>query len=507
MRCSRAGQVDGHASNAYDLIFLQIRLHLGDVQIMLIPLVLSGGAGTRLWPVSREAHPKPFIQLPDGRSLLQKTYLRAAGLAGVSEIYTITNRDYYFKTKDEYRDCQITAKPHFLLEPCGRNTAPAIALATLQAIDIHGPEVTILALPADHLITDVEAFAEAVKAAVELAALGHITTFGIKPTAPETGFGYIEVGAKIAPGFLVKQFAEKPDAAKAAQYVASGTHYWNSGMFCFQAGSLLAAMEKTCPQVIGAARTCWEATWARSEAASGAVELDPDTFITQPDISIDYAVMEKADNVAVVPCDLGWSDIGSWTALRDLVEPDASGNRVLGEAVVIDARNTFVQSEHHLVAAVGVDDLIIVDTQDAVLVTHKDKSQDVRKVVEQLKQHGHEAYRLHRTVSRPWGTYTVLEEGRRFKIKRIEVKPGASLSLQMHHHRSEHWVVVHGMAKVTNGTESRFVNTNESTFIPAGHPHRVDNPGVLDLIMIEVQSGDYLGEDDIVRFEDKYGRQ
>lgn len=473
---------------------------------MLIPVILSGGAGTRLWPVSREAHPKPFIQLPDGQSLLQKTFLRAAGLDGVGEILTVTNRDYYFKTKDEYLACEAQITPTFLLEPCGRNTAPAVALAALRVATVHGPAATLLVLPADHLIADLPAFAAAVASASALASEGFLVTFGIQPTAPETGFGYIEAGEKLGAGKAVLRFVEKPDAAIAAGYLAAGNFYWNSGMFCFQAGSLLAAMETVCPEVLDAAHACWSSTQEKADAGAAMIELEPASFAAQPDISIDYAVMERAVAVAVVPCDLGWSDIGSWNALRDLVAPDENGNRALGDAVLLDSKNTFVQSEHHLVAAIGVDDLIIVDTQDAVLVAHRDKTQDVKKVVQQLKQNGHEAYRLHRTVSRPWGTYTVLEEGPRFKIKRIEVKPGASLSLQMHHHRSEHWVVVSGMAQIVNGEEEIFIGTDESTYIPAGTRHRLSNPGVIDCVMIEVQTGDYVGEDDIVRFEDKYGR-
>lgn len=472
---------------------------------MLIPVILSGGAGTRLWPVSREAHPKPFIRLSDGQSLLQKTFLRAANLPGVDEILTVTNRDHYFKTKDEYLECNAGVKASFLLEPCGRNTAPAVALAALRIAEFHGPETVLLVLPADHLIADLAAFGFAVAAACDLAGQECLVTFGIQPAAPETGFGYIQAGDGIGVGRKVVRFVEKPDAAKAAEYIAAGNFYWNSGMFCFQAGALLSAMEAACPDTLQAARACWAAT--RDKGADVAmVELDSASFAAQPNISIDYAVMETANNVAVVPCDLGWSDIGSWNALRDLVAPDESGNRSLGDALIVDSRNTFVQSENHLVAAVGVEDLIIVDTEDAVLVTHKDKSQDVRKIVDQLKQHGHQAYRLHRTVSRPWGTYTVLEEGKRFKIKRIEVKPGASLSLQMHHHRSEHWVVVAGMAKVTNGDREILIRTDQSTYIPAGTAHRLSNPGVIDCVMIEVQTGDYLGEDDIVRYDDCYGR-
>lgn len=472
---------------------------------MLIPVILSGGAGTRLWPVSREAHPKPFIRLPDGSTLLGRTYRRAAALPWISEVVTVTNRDLYFRTKDEYHASGSTLPATYLLEPEGRNTAPAVALAAHHCVQRHGPDAVMLILSADHLIDDQAAFAEAVRQAKELAQQGHLVTFGIRPETPQTGFGYLEVGPPLQPfGHSVVRFVEKPDAATAAQYVASGRHLWNSGMFCFQAARLLEVMERVCPDVATAARDCWAATAATGTATL--VELHPATFARHPDISIDYAVMERADGVAVVPCSIGWSDVGSWNALAALVEPDGNGNRADGQTVLVDTADTYVHAETRLVATVGVERLIIVDTDDALLVAHKDRVQDVRLVVQRLKQQGHEAYRLHRTVVRPWGTYTVLEEGPRFKIKRIEVKPGASLSLQMHHHRSEHWIVVSGMAKVVNGDKEFYVGTNESTFIPAGHRHRLENPGKLDLVMIEVQSGEYLGEDDIVRFSDRYGR-
>ena len=473
---------------------------------MLIPVILSGGAGTRLWPVSREAHPKPFIRLPDGQSLLQKTFLRAAGLKGVKEIIAVTNRDYYFKSKDEFIECRPgnDALPvRFLLEPCGRNTAPAIVLATLCVAASRGPEATLLVLPADHLIRDVAAFSNAVEAASNLAAGGRLVALGIAPRSAETGFGYIEAGEDLGLGREVLSFVEKPAAEKAEAYLVGGSHYWNSGMYCFRADVLLSVMDAVCPEVIAAARACWRAT---HEPGASTIELEARSFSAQPDISFDYAVMEKVGNAVVVPCDPGWSDIGSWNSLGDLVAADASGNRVLGDAVLVDARQTFIQSEHHLVAAVGVENLFIVDTPDAVLVAHKDRMQEVRKVVDQLKRHGHDAYRLHRTVFRPWGTYTVLEKGPGFKIKRIEVKPGASLSLQTHRHRSEHWIVVSGAAKVRNGEREYLVFTNESTYVAAGTPHRLENPGPRELVIIEVQSGELLSEDDIVRIDDKYGR-
>lgn len=478
---------------------------------MLIPVILSGGAGTRLWPVSREAHPKPFMKLADGRSLLQKTFLRAAALEGVEEILTLTNRDYFFKSKDEYAGVMGAAggvESRFLLEPVGRNTAPAIALGALEIAQRHGPDAMLLVLAADHLIADQAAFAAAVDKAQTLARGGLLVTFGIVPDAPQTGFGYIECAESCGEGagFKVARFVEKPEAEQAEAYLASGRFLWNSGMFCFKAEVILQQLQRHAPALYEAAQTCWAASSSGPQGLAGTAEIDGESFARLTDISIDYAVMEKSADVAVVPGEFGWSDIGSWSAVSELIHPDETGNRVMGEAVLVCARNTFIQSEDRVVAAVGVDNLIIVDTPDALLVAHRDHVQDVKKVVQQLKFQEHESYRLHRTVSRPWGSYTVLEEGSRFKIKRVVVNPGAALSLQMHYHRSEHWIVVSGMAKVVNGEQELLVNTNESTFIPAGHRHRLENPGLVELVLIEVQSGDYLGEDDIVRFEDKYGR-
>ncbi len=496
---------------------------------MLIPVILSGGAGTRLWPVSREGHPKPFMKLADGQSLLQKTYRRAAAAAEGGEILTVTNRDYYFMSKDELTlaDLDGGRKGVYLLEPSGRNTAPAVALAAHHLADKYGRDTLMLVLAADHLIGDAVAFNAAVADAAALAREDRLVTFGIVPTAPETGFGYIECGAplELAPSplagegggeggkgnaFSVARFVEKPPLDKAREYLAAGNFLWNSGMFCFKAGVILDELAKHAPDVARSAEACWALMRDGSGAQASMLEIPAEAFAEVPDISIDYAVMERAagggGKVAVIPGDFGWSDIGSWNAVSQLAEPDAHNNRTVGEAILIDSRNTFIQSEDRLVAAVGLDNLMIIDTPDALLVAHPDKAQDVKKVVAQLKASGHDAYKLHRTVSRPWGTYTVLEEGTRFKIKRIAVKPGASLSLQMHHHRSEHWIVVSGMARVVNGERDIFVNTNESTYIPAGHQHRLENPGILELVMIEVQSGEYLGEDDIVRFHDQYGR-
>ncbi|HUX17555.1 MAG TPA: mannose-1-phosphate guanylyltransferase/mannose-6-phosphate isomerase, partial [Acidithiobacillus sp.] len=365
---------------------------------------------------------------------------------------------------------------------------------------------TLLVLPADHLVQDQDAFAAAVVRAQRLAEAGYLVTFGTTPAWPETGYGYIEGGEALTKdgetlGFAVRRFVEKPDAATAAAFLAQGGYTWNSGMFCFRAEAFLSALARYQPQLDKDIR----AAWAEGRCETDFRELAP-AFAQVTDISVDYAVMEHADRVALVPGDFGWSDIGSWTSFGALLAEDDSGNQVLGESVLEDAQNCIVHGTHRLTALLGVEELIVVDTPDALLVARKDRDQDVKRIVAELRRRGHPAHKLHRTIHRPWGTYTVLEEGTRFKIKRILVKPGAALSLQMHHHRSEHWIVVSGTAKIVNGDEDRLVHTNESTYIPAGTPHRLLNPGVIDLVMIEVQSGEYLGEDDIVRFDDRYGR-
>lgn len=469
---------------------------------MLIPVILCGGAGTRLWPVSRELHPKPFIRLDDGQSLLQKAFLRGMHLPAVSEIVTVTNRELFFKAEDELKEVNSTAvSTSFILEPFGRNTAPAIASAALHVAKTHGRHAVMLVLAADHIVTNGGAFQQAVAKAIELAVTGNLVTFGVQPTAPETGYGYIE-----AKGNKVLRFIEKPSEEKAKEYFSSGDFLWNSGMFCFTAGVMLDEMEKHCPEILTFLQNCIN----QSRTATGdkflQLELEANLFKQVPEASIDYSVMEKSERIAVVPCNLGWSDVGSWTTLGNLMDADAHGNRIQGEVVLQDVSNCTIQAKDRIVGAVGLDNLVIIDTPDAVLVADKNKAQDVKGVYTKLKALGHEAHKLHRTVHRPWGTYTVLEEGKNFKIKRIEVKPGGSLSLQMHHHRSEHWVVVSGYAIVINGEKEIVVNTNESTFIPAGHKHRLTNPGKTTCVMIEVQSGSYVGEDDIVRLEDIYGR-
>jgi mannose-1-phosphate guanylyltransferase/mannose-6-phosphate isomerase len=482
----------------------------------MIPVVLSGGAGTRLWPVSREAFPKPFMRLGNGPSLLQRTLSRAAPLAD-GHACIVTNEAYAFKTRDEIAAVKglASVRTTQLLEPTGRNTAPAVAVAALWARSID-PEGVMLVLPADHLIPDEAAFQTAARAAEAIARQGEIVLFGIHPTGPETGFGYLELGEALGNGgYRVARFTEKPDAEKAAEFVASGRFAWNSGMFCFSVTTILEAFREHAPDVLEAAEKVWAAAadgavndppHGAPGASASEIRLDAEAFAAMPDISIDYAIMERADHVVAVRAGFGWSDIGSWRAIAEQLPSDERGNTAIGEVMTVGTRNTHIQTEDRLVAAVGVDNLLIVDTPDALLVADKSACQDVREIVGRLKAASHEAALIHRTVARPWGTYTVLHEGPRFKIKRIEVKPGQQLSMQMHHHRSEHWVVVSGTALVTCGEKRSLLSANESTYSPIGTRHRLENPGKVDLVMIEVQCGEYLGEDDIVRFDDRYGR-
>ena len=469
---------------------------------MLIPTILCGGAGSRLWPVSRETHPKPFIRLADGQSLLQKAFIRAATLPESRHVLTVTNGEIYFKTRDEYREVNAAELPtSYILEPFGRGTAAAVAASAAHVSHVHGGDALMLVLPADHLISDSAAFAAAVGEAMKLARDGRLVTFGIRPEFPETGYGYIQ-----ARGNDVARFVEKPSADKAREYVASGDYLWNAGIFCFAAATVLEEMARHCPDILEAARTCVRQAEAARPGASAPLELAGSCFQSVPENSIDYALMERSKHVAVVPCSIGWSDIGSWNAIGDLTPADERGNRVEGEAVLHDVAGCYIRSDGRMVGAVGVEDLVIVDTRDALLVATRAKAQEVKNVYAQLKAKGHEAHKLHTTVHRPWGTYTVLEEGPGFKLKRIEVKPGARLSLQMHNRRSEHWIVVSGVADVVNGERELKLQANESTYIPIGNKHRLGNSGTVPLVMIEVQCGDYLGEDDIVRFDDQYGR-
>ncbi|HEX7915449.1 mannose-1-phosphate guanylyltransferase/mannose-6-phosphate isomerase [Rudaea sp.] len=476
---------------------------------MLIPVILSGGAGTRLWPVSRSAYPKPFMRMADGQSLLYKTLTRALRVASTGDVLTVTGRDFYFLNRDEYArhpDADID-RMRFLLEPAGRNTAPAIVLAALHVREHFGADASLLILAADHLIADVDSFVADVARAQALAQDGWLVTFGIPPQHPDTGFGYIRQGAQIGKSGQreIAAFVEKPSLDKAKEYLASGDYVWNSGMFCFRADVLLAAAAQTCPDVLAAAQACH----ASARTHESPVEYDKDKFLAQPDISVDYAVMERAPRRAVVAAGFDWSDVGSWKAVSEIpsaTEPDAAGNRVLGKAVVVGSENCYIQSDKRIVAAVGVKDLVIIDTGDAVLVSDREHAQQVKQVVEQLRDDGHESTRHHQTVHRPWGSYTILEDEDDCKVKRLTVKPGEVLSLQLHHRRSEHWTVVQGTAKVRVGDKEFLLERNESCYIPVETLHRLENPTDADIHLIEVQCGDYFGEDDIVRLEDRYGR-
>jgi len=476
---------------------------------MLIPVILSGGAGSRLWPVSRSAYPKPFMQMADGESLLFKTLDRALRVADSGRVLTVTGRDYYFLTRDEYARhprADLDLLP-FLLEPAGRNTGPAVVLAALYVREQFGGDALLLVLPADHLIRDADAFLADARRAAGLAKDGRLVTFGIAPAHPETGFGYIRMGAPIGDsgGRDIAAFVEKPDRAKAEAYLASGQYAWNSGMFCFRADALLAAAQQYCPELLASAEMCH----ASAKGSGSPVEFEREAFVAMQDISLDYAIMERAQNRAVVPASFDWSDIGSWKAISELESespPDAAGNRIRGSAIIIESKNCYIQGDKRMVAAVGVSDLLIVDTGDAVLVADRERAQQVKLVVDRLRESNHDSARFHQTVHRPWGSFTVLEDGADCKVKRLTVKPGGVLSLQLHHRRSEHWTVVTGTAKVRIGEREFEVQRNESTYIPANTTHRLENATAADLHLIEVQCGDYFGEDDIVRLEDKYGR-
>jgi len=470
---------------------------------VLIPVILSGGAGTRLWPVSRKAHPKPFMRLSDGQTLAGATLKRALDVVGHDDVLTITARDYFFFTRDIYRDVAPEASTAFVLEPEGRNTAAAIAAAALWVRDKFGPEARLLVLPADHLVRDREAFGEAVQRADALAAEGWLVCLGVQPTHAETGFGYIRAGESLDhQGALIEAFVEKPDAATAQRYFESRQYLWNAGMFCFTAEAILDAMAEQAPDILAGV----EATWSETARDQDPVELNPERFSTVRSESIDFAVMERAPRRAVVPVACGWSDIGSWQAISELYETDGAGNQVQGHAVVVDSRNTFIQGDKRLVAAVGVDELVIVDTGDAVLVASRSRAQEVKSVVEELTRRDHQSAVFHQTVHRPWGSYTVLEDADDCKVKRLTVRPGGVLSLQRHEHRSEHWTVVSGTARVRVGDDQFDLSANQTVEIPAGSLHRLENPGDENVHIVEVQTGSYFGEDDIERLEDVYGR-
>jgi mannose-1-phosphate guanylyltransferase len=468
----------------------------------MICVVLCGGAGSRLWPLSREEHPKPFIALPNGQSLIQEAYLHAVKLSKCQEIVTVTNSKLYFKTVEAINSLDLNIPASYILEPFGRNTAPAIAVATLNVVQNYGYNTIVLVLAADHLISDQIAFESAVNEAVKLAEQNYLVTFGLKPSRPETGFGYIE-----AKGTKVLRFIEKPDENMAKQYLQAGNFYWNAGMFCFKAGVLIDEFNFLAPDIINYSNKSYINS-VKSNKNGKIIELEPNTFSLIPNISFDYAVLEKSSKVAVVSCDLGWSDIGTWNMMAELYPVDNNNNHIFNNKSILlnNVNNCDIYSEDRLVACLGINNTLIVDTPDALLVANKDKVQDIKLLYDTLKQNKSETYLRHRTVYRPWGSYTLLGEGPRFKIKRLVIKPNGSLSLQMHHHRSEHWVVVSGSAEVVCDDNVFFLDTNESTYIKAGHYHRVSNKGLIELIIIEVQSGDYLEEDDIIRSDDIYGR-
>ena len=470
---------------------------------MIVPVIVSGGVGSRLWPASRQSHPKPFLPLENGKSLLFNTYERAASLEGVADVVTITARDSSFKTVDEYEQYgDGPVKNHYLLEPQGRDTAAATAVAAAYVADAFGDDAIILLLPADHVILDRDGFRAAVARAAQRASEGRIVTFGIEPTGPETGYGYIEVDGENA-----VRFVEKPDTETAQSYLESGRFLWNSGMFCFAAGSMIAAMQDLCPEILEKSRLAIE-KGDREEFDDTRIEttLDGETFAQVPKISVDYAVMEKVKNLSVIRADIGWSDVGTWSSLSESFARDEDGNSAIGDVAMIGAHNCFVHSENRLVGLVGVDDIAVVDTRDATLVVRKDKAQDVKALFEKLRDSGHEAHATFPKGRRPWGSYTVLDEGPGYKVKRIEVRPGGCLSLQSHKHRSEHWTVVQGVAHIVNGDANLVLEANESTYIECGKVHRMENRGKEPMTLIEVQTGGYLGEDDIVRYEDIYGR-
>jgi mannose-1-phosphate guanylyltransferase/mannose-6-phosphate isomerase len=484
---------------------------------LLQPVVLSGGSGTRLWPLSREKYPKQLLSLVGDDSLLQATVRRVLGVqnAELAQPMVVCNEEYRFVIAEQLR--LLGQQGTVVLEPFGRNTAPALTIAALAAIK-NGADPVLLVMPADHVITDVAAFQNVVSQGVTLAAQGAVVTFGITPNAPEIGYGYIQSGAAYAnagttPARVIARFVEKPDLATAQTYLADGSYLWNSGLFMMRASIWLAAMKICRADILTACQSAWD----QGKTDGEFVRVDKDAFAKCPSDSIDYAVMERIAGAAnsaagnlppgvVLPLSAGWSDVGAWDALWQVLPKDERGNVSQGDVLLNDCDNTLALSEGRLIACVGVSDLVVVETADALLVSHKDKTQDVKKIVDALKAKGRCESSIHRKVFRPWGSYDGVDAGERFQVKRIVVKPGGTLSLQMHHHRAEHWIVVSGTARVTCGDKTFLLSENESTFIPLGTTHRLENPGRVPLEMIEVQSGSYLGEDDIVRFEDVYGR-
>jgi mannose-1-phosphate guanylyltransferase / mannose-6-phosphate isomerase len=469
---------------------------------MIVPVILSGGSGTRLWPLSRELYPKQLLPLCGERTMLQETLLRLEGAEGVAPPIVVCNEEHRFLVAEQLRHIDVSPAA-ILLEPVGRNTAPAVALAAAAALQdrAQGDDPVLLVLPADHVIRDPEAFRAALVLGKRLALEDKLVTFGVVPDRPETGYGYIRSVARdgAAP---VHQFVEKPNIALAQEYVSSGEYYWNSGMFMFRATRYIEELRTHRPEIVTQA----VAAIAGARKDLDFVRVDRQAFEACPSDSIDYAVMENTAYAWVVPLDAGWSDVGSWASLHDSCDADEDGNVAIGDVLLEDTANCYVYAGSRLVAALGLADCVVVETKDAVLVAPRDRVQEVKKLVERLKAEGRYETSLHREVFRPWGSYDSVDNGDRFQVKRITVKPGAKLSLQMHHHRAEHWIVVQGTAKVTCGDKTFLLGENQSTYIPMGTMHRLENPGKVPLHLIEVQSGAYLGEDDIVRVEDTYGR-
>jgi mannose-1-phosphate guanylyltransferase/mannose-6-phosphate isomerase len=477
---------------------------------MLIPVILSGGSGTRLWPLSRELYPKQLLPLVGEHTMLQETARRVEGMAGVAPPIVVCNESHRFMVAEQLHALG-TAPSAIILEPVGRNTAPAVAVAALVALtptpsrkrERGEDDPVLLVLPADHVIRDVEEFRKAVQAGLAAAQAGKLVTFGVVPDRPETGYGYIRRAKGDGPAYPVAEFVEKPDHATAVRYLQSGEYFWNSGMFMFRARTYLAELRQHAPAMLSA---CEDAV-AAAKRDLDFTRLTADAFGACPSDSIDYAVMEKTREAVVVPLDAGWSDVGSWSALQDALPRDADGNVLSGDVITEGTTGSYLHATSRMIAAVGLKDHVVVETKDAVLVAPRDRVQDVKALVSQLKAQGRYETSLHREVFRPWGSYDSIDNGERFQVKRLVVKPGAQMSLQLHHHRAEHWIVVSGTARITRGEETFLLGENESTFIPMGTKHRIENPGKVTLHIIEVQSGSYLGEDDIVRFEDVYGRE
>jgi len=466
----------------------------------MTPIILAGGTGSRLWPKSRAALPKQFLSLTSEQTMLQETLARLEGCNSDAPII-VCNDAHRFLVAEQLRQKGVD-HGGILLEPVGRNTAPAIALAALHATR-DGGDPNLLVLAADHLIKDIGVFHQAIEKAEKLAEQNLLVTFGIVPTQAHTGYGYINADTPVDCGLKVNEFVEKPDLDTAQGYVDSGKYYWNSGMFLFKASAYLKALQAYAPDILDA---CQRAIETKSSDLDF-IRVDEATFASSPDDSIDYAVMEKTDKAAMVPLDAGWSDVGSWSSLWETADSkDENGNVVVGDAILKGVNNSYINAEERLISVIGLDDVVVVETKDAVMVAHKDKVQDIKSVVSQLKQEKRPEFEFHREVFRPWGSYDSIDSGERFQVKRITVKPGEKLSVQMHHHRAEHWVVVSGSANITIGEETNLVTENESVYIPIGEVHALENPGKIPLELIEVQSGSYLGEDDIVRFSDRYGR-